>query len=37
MGNPLQIRNLDVPSNFKLEKIYINLSTTFRNLGMLLH
>ena len=33
VGNPLQLRNIDLPSNLKLDQTDINLSTKPRNLG----
>ena len=32
VGNPFQIRNFDFPSNSKLDRTEINLSTKLRNL-----
>ena len=34
IGNPLQIRSIDLPSNFKVHHCDINWSTTMRNLGV---
>ena len=34
VGNPLQLRNIDLPSNLKLDQTYINLRTKLRNLGV---
>ena len=33
VGYPLQMRNIDLPSNLKLDQTDINLSTKLRNLG----
>ena len=34
VGNPLKMRNIDVPSNLKLYQTDINLSTNLKNLGV---
>ena len=36
VGNPLQKRNIDLPSSLKLDQTDINLSTKLRNLGVVL-
>ena len=36
VGNPLQLRNIDLPSNLKLDQTDINLSTKLKNLGVVL-
>ena len=36
VDNPLQIRNLDYPSNFKLDDSDFDLSIKFRNLRVVL-
>ena len=33
VGYPLKLRNIDLPSNLKLDQTDINLSTKLRNLG----
>ena len=34
VDNPLQMRNIDLPSNLKLDKTDMNRSTKLRNLGV---
>ena len=34
VGNPLQLWNIDLPSNLKLDQTDINLSTKLKNLGV---
>ena len=34
VGYPLQIRNIDLPSNLKLDQTHINFSTKLKNLGV---
>ena len=33
VDNPLQLRNIDLPSNLKMDQTDINLSTKLKNLG----
>ena len=34
VGNPIQLKNSDLPSNLKLDQTDINLSTKLKNLGV---
>ena len=36
VSNPLQTKNVDLPSNLKLDQTDINLSPKLRNLGVVL-
>ena len=36
VGNPLQMKNIDLPLNLKLNQTDTNLSTKLRNLGVVL-